>query len=60
MRFLRNCGAGAALVLFCAAASPAFAADATGAAGLPGQSMALLWGLPFAGLLLSIATGPML
>ncbi|MGN6468020.1 MAG: sodium:proton antiporter [Rhizobiaceae bacterium] len=60
MRFLRNCGAGAALVLFCAAASPAFAADATGAAGLPGQSMSLLWALPFAGLLLSIASGPIL
>ncbi|WP_432285578.1 sodium:proton antiporter [Aminobacter sp. BA135] len=28
--------------------------------GLPGASMSLLWALPFAGLLLSVATGPLL
>ncbi|WP_172833637.1 sodium:proton antiporter, partial [Mesorhizobium sp. ORS 3428] len=35
----------------------AFAADAH---GLPGAAMSLWWALPFAGLLLSIATGPLL
>lgn len=34
---------------------PAFAAE-----GLPGATMSLWWALPFAGLLLSIATGPLL
>ncbi|MGD9913186.1 MAG: sodium:proton antiporter [Rhizobiaceae bacterium] len=34
-------------------ATPAFAAE-----GLPGADMSLWWGLPFAGILLSIATGP--
>ncbi|WP_137931538.1 sodium:proton antiporter [Mesorhizobium comanense] len=38
-------------------AQPAFAADAH---ALPGASMSLWWALPFAGLLLSIATGPLL
>jgi Na+/H+ antiporter NhaD/arsenite permease-like protein len=37
------------------AAGPAAAAEA-----LPGSTMALWWALPFAGLLLSIATGPLL
>ena len=37
------------------AAQPAFAAE-----GLPGAEMSLLWALPFAGLLLCIATGPLL
>jgi Na+/H+ antiporter NhaD/arsenite permease-like protein len=37
------------------AASPAFAAEA-----LPGAHMSLWWALPFAGLLLCIATGPLL
>jgi Na+/H+ antiporter NhaD/arsenite permease-like protein len=41
-------------------ASPGFAAEASPAAGLPGESMSLLWAIPFAGLLLSIATGPVL
>ncbi|MCO5063851.1 MAG: sodium:proton antiporter [Rhizobiaceae bacterium] len=35
--------------------APAFAAEA-----LPGEIMPLWWGLPFAGILLSIATGPLL
>ena len=37
--------------------SAAFAAEAH---GLPGQAMSLVWAVPFAGLLLSIATGPLL
>src|SRR5438874_13749767 len=44
----------AALVAF---AQPAFAAEAH---ELPGTAMSLWWALPFAGLLLSIATGPLL
>ncbi len=39
------------------AIGPASAAEAH---GLPGDAMSLLWALPFAGLLLSIATGPLL
>ncbi|MBE0702459.1 MAG: sodium:proton antiporter, partial [Afipia sp.] len=35
--------------------SPAFAAE-----GLNGASLSLWWGLPFVGILLSIATGPVL
>jgi Na+/H+ antiporter NhaD/arsenite permease-like protein len=38
-------------------ALPAGAAEAH---GLPGSEMSLLWALPFAGILLSIATGPLL
>ncbi|GLS28596.1 transporter, UIT6 family [Mesorhizobium albiziae] len=38
-------------------ASPALAAEAH---ELPGAAMGLIWALPFAGLLLSIATGPLL
>ena len=38
----------------CLAAEPAFAAE-----GLDGASMSILWALPFVGLLLSIATGPL-
>ncbi|TPM40249.1 sodium:proton antiporter [Mesorhizobium sp. B2-3-4] len=37
--------------------APAFAAEQH---GLPGAAMSLWWALPFAGLLLSIATGPLL
>ena len=37
------------------AGSPAFAAEAH---GLPGATMSVLWALPFAGILLCIATGP--
>lgn len=45
-----------ALVACCVLATgPAFAAE-----GLPGPAMSLWWALPFAGLLLSIATGPLL
>jgi Na+/H+ antiporter NhaD/arsenite permease-like protein len=36
------------------------AAQAAEAHGLPGDGMSLLWAIPFAGLLLSIATGPVL
>lgn len=46
---------GAILVVLCPA--PAFAAEEH---GLPGAAMSLWWALPFAGLLLSIATGPLL
>ncbi|WP_442579862.1 sodium:proton antiporter [Mesorhizobium sp. ASY16-5R] len=42
-----------AAALLCPTA--AFAAE-----GLPGDAMSLMWALPFAGLLLSIATGPLL
>ena len=38
------------------AATPALAAEGQ---GLPGASMSLLWAIPFAGILLSIATGPL-
>ncbi|MBZ9772703.1 sodium:proton antiporter [Mesorhizobium sp. CO1-1-8] len=51
---LAACGAIIAAVLFPA---QAFAAEEH---GLPGASMLLWWALPFAGLLLSIATGPLL
>lgn len=47
----------AVLVLAGVAATPAIAAEAH---GLPGGEMSLWWALPFAGLLLSIATGPLL
>ena len=36
------------------------AAAAAESHGLPGEAMSLLWAVPFAGLLLSIATGPLL
>ncbi len=44
-----------ALALCLALTSPAFAAE-----GLDGSKMALLWAIPFAGMLLSIALGPLL
>lgn len=47
----------ATLALTGLAASPVFAAEAH---GLPGTAMSLWWALPFAGLLLCIATGPLL
>src|SRR5690606_2477819 len=53
MRFARSALA-AAMVL--AMPEIAFAAEAH---GLPGGSMSLLWAIPFAGILLSIATGPL-
>ena len=49
--------AGCVLAGILPAAGPAFAAEAH---GLPGAVMSLWWALPFAGLLLSIATGPLL
>jgi Na+/H+ antiporter NhaD/arsenite permease-like protein len=58
MRF--PCGTAKAAVLALLAiliASPGFAAEAH---ELPGVAMGLVWVLPFAGLLLSIATGPLL
>jgi len=45
----------ATLLALAALSIPAFAAE-----GLPGEVMSLWWGLPFAGILLSIATGPLL
>ncbi|OQM73754.1 sodium:proton antiporter [Pseudaminobacter manganicus] len=48
------CAVLAAAILF---GGPALAAEAH---GLPGATMSLWWALPFAGLLLSIATGPLL
>jgi Na+/H+ antiporter NhaD/arsenite permease-like protein len=51
--------------VFCAALLPALLLCPTTALaaeghGLPGDSMSLFWALPFVGLLLSIATGPLL
>ncbi len=59
MRFPRSRGiaAGTAALFIWTIAVPAFAASP---AALPGERMSLLWALPFIGLLLSIATGPML
>ena len=54
MNLLRLAAVGAAG--FYLATGPAFAAEE----GLPGATMSLLWALPFLGLLLSIATGPLL
>ena len=45
------------LAIFASLSAPAMSAETH---GLPGQSMSLLWAIPFAGLLLSIATGPLL
>lgn len=51
----------AAAILFAATLFVAIGSEVAQAAeALPGASMSLLWGLPFAGLLLSIATGPLL
>jgi Na+/H+ antiporter NhaD/arsenite permease-like protein len=49
--------AAAAVTLFLASTGIAGAEEAH---GLPGATMSLLWALPFVGLLLSIATGPLL
>ena len=43
------------LLCFCATSSPSYAAE-----GLDGARMSLIWAIPFAGILLSIATGPLL
>ncbi|TIW79914.1 MAG: sodium:proton antiporter, partial [Mesorhizobium sp.] len=50
---------GAAGVIIVALLFPASALAAE-EHGLPGAAMSLWWALPFAGLLLSIATGPLL
>ncbi|MFD1987174.1 sodium:proton antiporter [Mesorhizobium newzealandense] len=50
-------GAGAAIAVALLFPEQALAAEEH---GLPGASMSLWWALPFAGLLLSIATGPLL
>jgi Na+/H+ antiporter NhaD/arsenite permease-like protein len=47
----------AAVVFLCSASGSAFAAEG---GGLPGATMSWVWMLPFAGILLSIATGPLL
>jgi Na+/H+ antiporter NhaD/arsenite permease-like protein len=58
MRFPCSAARTAVLTLLATViASPVFAAEAV---ELPGASMSLMWALPFAGLLLSIATGPVL
>ncbi len=57
MRLTMLAKAGLALAAVLPMAGPALAAEAH---GLPGAEMSLLWAIPFAGLLLSIATGPLL
>jgi Na+/H+ antiporter NhaD/arsenite permease-like protein len=58
MRFPSSAAKAAAIILLASlTASPAFAAEAL---ELPGAAMSLWWALPFASLLLSIATGPLL
>ncbi|RWB18982.1 MAG: sodium:proton antiporter [Mesorhizobium sp.] len=54
---MKELAAGLAAAPVVAFAQPAFAAEAH---ELPGAAMSLWWALPFAGLLLSIATGPLL
>jgi Na+/H+ antiporter NhaD/arsenite permease-like protein len=49
--------AAATLAILCLTSDPSFAAEAN---ELPGAAMSLLWVVPFLGLLLSIATGPLL
>ncbi|CAN7486837.1 sodium:proton antiporter [Aminobacter sp. LjRoot7] len=56
MKSSRLAAASLALAGLLVSAGSALAAEQ----GLPGASMSLLWVLPFAGLLLSIATGPLL
>jgi Na+/H+ antiporter NhaD/arsenite permease-like protein len=57
MRLSTLTTAGAALIAAILFGGPALAAEEH---GLPGAAMSLWWALPFAGLLLSIATGPLL
>lgn len=57
MRYSKSMAAIATTIALFATARSAAAAEAH---GLPGETMSLLWALPFAGLLLSIATGPLL
>ncbi|GAA2838379.1 UIT6 family transporter [Aminobacter aminovorans] len=56
MKGSRLAAASLALAGLLVSASTALAAEQ----GLPGATMSLVWALPFAGLLLSIATGPLL
>lgn len=56
MKSSRLAAASLALAGLLVSAGSALAAEQ----GLPGASMSLLWALPFTGLLLSIATGPLL
>ena len=53
---MRSAKIPAAAVALSLVAGPAFASEG----GLPGDAMSLIWAVPFAGLLLSIATGPLL
>lgn len=53
MHLIKNCLA--LLIAFLAQTVPTFAAQ-----GLPGADMTLWWAVPFIGILLSIATGPLL
>ncbi len=48
------------LLLAACAIAPASALAAENSEGLPGATMSLIWAIPFAGILLSIATGPLL
>jgi Na+/H+ antiporter NhaD/arsenite permease-like protein len=57
MRFSKRVTAAATFAISALCSSAAMAAEGH---GLPGASMALWWALPFAGLLLCIATGPLL
>ncbi len=57
MRILPYRSAGAAAATLLLTGGTAIAAEA---GGLPGAAMPLVWALPFVGLLLSIATGPLL
>jgi Na+/H+ antiporter NhaD/arsenite permease-like protein len=57
MRFSKRVTAAATFAISALGSSAAMAAEGH---GLPGASMALWWALPFAGLLLCIATGPLL
>ena len=57
MRFAAALTAGAVVAVATLFPGVALAAEAH---ELPGETMSLWWALPFAGLLLSIATGPLL
>lgn len=57
MRAMRGAAAASLAAIFLLRAGSAHAAEAV---GLPGADMSLFWAVPFAGLLLSIATGPLL
>jgi Na+/H+ antiporter NhaD/arsenite permease-like protein len=59
MRFPKGIVASVTVAVLLTATGAAWAAEDVHQ-GLPGATMSLLWALPFAGLLLSIATGPLL